>query len=310
MRYRAVEVPGEIVGFATRSSNSGANSFRPVARFHGLDGVTRYVEGTVGSSSPLGSAGDRVTVRVDREDPAKAALGSRLSWIVGAVIAAMGLASCLVFFATFRFSLFSLAGAAFVLGAVAWKIHGAWRKKPLSMQEWKDYKRKLLAPSVYTEETASEIPWADEGRLRSAQRTQQKTNRIAAPVLLVGGIGLAALGIHLYQKTTSFLATAKSARGVVTGLEASRSSESDTWAPVVEFDHQGSKYRFTDTVGANPPSYRRGDQARVLFDPSAPANARIDRGRWNRVIPLLVAAFGALLFVAGLAVLRSPADVR
>jgi len=309
-RYRAVEVAGEIVGFSARSSNSGGSSFRPVARFEAFDGAIRYVVGAVGSSSPLGSVGDRVTVLVDRADPAKAALKSRLSWVVGAVIALMGLASCLVFFAAFRISAFSLVGAAFVLGALAFKLYGARRKKPMSMQEWKDYKSRLLAPAVFTEETKSQIPWAEPARLQSAHHVQRKTSRIAAPVLLAAGIGLLALGIHLYQNATLFLATAQSARGVVVDLEPSRTSDDDTWVPIVEFEHEGRTYRFTDSVGSNPSSYRRGDRTRVLYDPSRPANARIDRGIWNRVIPLLIAGSGALLCVACLVVWQSAREDR
>jgi hypothetical protein len=38
---------------------------------------------------------------------------------------------------------------------------------------------------------------------------------------------------------------------------------------------------------------------KVLYDPDGPRNARIDRGRWNLAIPLLVSAVGALLCSLG-----------
>jgi len=38
----------------------------------------------------------------------------------------------------------------------------------------------------------------------------------------------------------------------------------------------------------------------VLYDPANPKDARIDRGRWNKAIPLLIGGFGALLCMLGL----------
>jgi hypothetical protein len=217
----------------------------------------------------------------------------------------MGLASCGVFFAVFRVSALSVLGALFVLGLMAWKLSGAWRKTPMSMQQWMDYKRQILVTKVLAEEDKAQIPWADLDALRAARHKQRRTNRVASPVLLVAGIGLLFLGAHLYQKTAHFLASAVPARGVVVSMEVNDSGEDTTWSPVVEFDHQGRRYRFKDSVGSNPASYRRGDQARVLYDPSRPNDARIDRGHWNRTIPLLIAVFGAVLCIAGLAVLRT-----
>ena len=87
------------------------------------------------------------------------------------------------------------------------------------------------------------------------------------------------------------------AQGVVVDLAVSHSSSGDghTYAAVVEFKVDGSTYRFTDSVGSNPPMHHRGDSVAVLYDPDRPRHARVDRGAWNRLLPTLVGGFGALL---------------
>ena len=70
-----------------------------------------------------------------------------------------------------------------------------------------------------------------------AARNQQKANRYAIPILLLAGVGLVLLGGHLHRRTTLFLERAVRGSGTVVELVASSSSDSVTWAPVVEFEH-------------------------------------------------------------------------
>jgi hypothetical protein len=126
------------------------------------------------------------------------------------------------------------------------------------------------------------------------------------PVLVLAGVGLVFLGAHLHRKTGLFLERAVGGSGVVVHLAANDSSDGVTWAPVVEFEHEGQRYRFKDSISSNPPSYRSGETVRVLYDPSKPADARIDGGIWNQGIPVLVGAFGALLCSLGVWMLFRP----
>jgi Protein of unknown function (DUF3592) len=294
-RRGAWPVPATVIGFSTGERDGYYHS---VAEYVGPDGVTRYIEGSLGSSAPLASVGDIVTVLVKAAEPEQAVLQSALSYVVGAVIGAMGLASCAVFFATFRGTPFSIGGAAVVSVLAAYKVVGSLRSKRISLQEWRD-KRKALRPRVFTEATKSAIRWAHPAALDAAILKQRKANRFAAPILLLGGVGLVVLGAHLHRSTSTFLAKAAHAPGRVVGLAVNHSTDNDTYSPVVEFEALGHTYRFKDSIGSSPPSYRRGDEVAVLYDPDQPRNARIDRGRWNKAMPLLVSAFGALLCSLG-----------
>jgi len=136
--------------------------------------------------------------------------------------------------------------------------------------------------------------------VRTAIAKQQKVNRIVLPILVLAGVGLLFLGVHLHKKTGEFLAKAVRAPGVVVEMATNHSSDgADTYAPVVDFEHQGRKYTFKDTISSNPPSFRRGEAVGVLYDPDQPRDARIDRGRWNKAVPILIGGFGALLCLIG-----------
>jgi len=108
---------------------------------------------------------------------------------------------------------------------------------------------------------------------------QQKVNRFVSPSFFLQAVGLLFLGAHLHQKTAEFLARAVRAPGSVVQLATNHSSDgADTYAPVVEFEHQGRKYTFKDSISSSPPSYRRGDAVGVLYALIVRADARIDRG--------------------------------
>jgi uncharacterized protein DUF3592 len=203
---------------------------------------------------------------VDAVDPGKAVLQSRVSMILGIVLASMGLASIFVFWITFRLSLFSLAGAAIVLGGIGLKAGKAWRKPPLSMKEWREYKSQMFSPRVFTDQSRDQIPWADSGRLAASIASQSRSNRFAIPLLLVVGVGLGVLSYHFCAKTGAFLANARRTKGSVVELRESDSSDaSSTYAPVVEFkDEQGGAHTFVDSLSSSPPSYRVGEAVGVL----------------------------------------------
>ena len=140
----------------------------------------------------------------------------------------MGLISCVVFFATFRSTSLSIAGALGVVTWAAFKLRGSLRDKPMSLQAWRQYKNEAL----------------------------------------------------------------------------SQSTDSNAYAPVVEFEHAGKKHSFKDSIGSDPPSYRIGQGVAVLYDPADPREARIDRGRWNKAVPILIGGCGALSVLLGLWILR------
>src|SRR5438067_2000948 len=100
-------------------------------------------------------------------------------------------------------------------------------------------------------------------------------------VLFLGVGGLfSLLGVAWAASTRRFLRRAARAAGVVVGHER-RVSEDEEGAstlfyPVVEFDDKaGRRRRVTLGVGSNPAGFAEGARVTVLFDPEAPADARL-----------------------------------
>jgi hypothetical protein len=300
VRKGALRTPGRIAGFSLSKDSSGEKSFHAVITFSGLDGCQRYLVSQVGSSSPIGRTGDAVNVLLRRDDPESAALHSPLTWVLGAAIGLMGAACCAAFLLTFRADALSVALSLAVTLAGAWKLKGALRERPLSWRAWREYKDQALRAKVYTEERKREIAWADEAAVTASVRARERAYRFARPLLIAAGLGLLLLGGHLYHRTKLFLAGAVATEGRVVGLEPVDSSDGTTYAPVVEFRRGDAAVRFRDTVSSDPPSYRIDDRVPVLFHPTGAPDARIDRGRWNLGLPVLLAGSGATLLLLGL----------
>ncbi len=89
----------------------------------------------------------------------------------------------------------------------------------------------------------------------------------------LSGLALLIGGVLMYQNTAAFAKIAEKAPGKV--IEVVR--RDTTYVPVVEFytpDHQ--RFEHISSTGANPPSWKVGDTATVLYDPKDPMQAEID----------------------------------
>ena len=82
---------------------------------------------------------------------------------------------------------------------------------------------------------------------------------------------------------------------------------------MVEIDHGNgfvTRYGHLSAIDVHVgQTLKIGQTVGVLYDPGHPREARIDRGRWNKAMPILIGAFGALLCLLGLWILkrRAPA---
>jgi Protein of unknown function (DUF3592) len=292
-----------VIGFSNgRSKDRTSPSFYSVAEYVGSDGRKYYVEGSVGSSVPLHTVGDPVTVLVRPTQPETALVKSSLSYVLGIVLALMGLACTTVFWFMFQASTYSLVTAVVIAGVLALKIKGAWRKQPLSLEAWREYKKQVLSPRVFTDESKEQISWADPVNVAAALRNQEKSRSVAVPVLFLLGFGLMFGGYHFYEKTEAFLKRADHTSGQVVDLRQNDSADdATTYAAVVEYsDHQGANHKFVDSFSSNPPSYRPGQTVNVLYNRENPLEAQIDRGRANYWLSILLGFAGVMFTLLGL----------
>lgn len=108
-------------------------------------------------------------------------------------------------------------------------------------------------------------------------------------------------GFHAYS-SWQLVNEGGSAIGTVVRLEESESNEGGTvYSPVVEFTANGQTHSFESGNASDPPDYEVGDEVKVLYDPAAPNEARIESFAelWLMPILLIPAMLLGMLIVNG-----------
>ena len=88
--------------------------------------------------------------------------------------------------------------------------------------------------------------------------------------------------------------------GTVVRLEESSSSEGGccVYSPVVEFESNGQTYSFEGDNASDPPAYETGEVVNVIYDPSDPSSAQINKWSERWLFPIIIIPamiFGALI---------------
>lgn len=131
-----------------------------------------------------------------------------------------------------------------------------------------------------------------------------RTISIVKYAFTVVGLGMLVGSFFIYQNTQYFLNDALTTEGTVIELVRSRSSDSTTYRPVVEFKtHGGSKVEFTSSSGSNPPSYSKGEVVEVLYQESSPEQAKINGffSLWGA--STILGGLGAVFFLVGISII-------
>jgi len=107
-----------------------------------------------------------------------------------------------------------------------------------------------------------------------------------------------------YTQSRKFIDHSTGAKGVVVDLSLSRSSSSSTpgsvYYPIVRFKTaKGEEVEFRGDVGSNPPSYRKGEEVQVRYDPKDPYHASIDSFFALWFFPLLLSGMGVIFGILG-----------
>ncbi|NOZ10186.1 MAG: DUF3592 domain-containing protein [Gammaproteobacteria bacterium] len=114
------------------------------------------------------------------------------------------------------------------------------------------------------------------------------------------GLGMLVGAYYLYQNTQSFLESAVATNGTVVKLVRSKSNNSTTYAPVVQFKtEKGELVEVTSSTSSNPPGYSRGENVEIFYLPSSPQRAKINGffSLWGAA--LIVGILGGVFFSVG-----------
>jgi Protein of unknown function (DUF3592) len=128
------------------------------------------------------------------------------------------------------------------------------------------------------------------------RQTQFHNVKLAVPVLVLLAVILACAGTYQSMKLSRLEATGLRAPGEVVRLQRDSSGD-EVYYAVVRFRTEKKRpIEFKDSMGSNPPSYRRGDKVTVLYLADNPREAMIDRGFWwNWAMPALLFLGAALM---------------
>lgn len=131
-----------------------------------------------------------------------------------------------------------------------------------------------------------------------------RTISIVKYAFTMGGLGMLIGAFFIYKNTQDFLKDALTTEGTVIELVRSRSSDSTTYRPVVEFKTQGgSRVEFTSSSGSNPPGYSKGEVVEVLYQESSPEQAKINGffSLWGA--STILGGIGSVFFLVGISII-------
>lgn len=288
-RVHAIRAAGTIIGVLNQSG-----AYVPVYRYKSPDGQFHEAKSDTGSGSIRGKeTGRTVPLMISAHNPNEAReAGNHLLDIIGVVVCVPGVwlgYTALTAFPITRMTWFM--GLAFLIYA-AERLHGIFVPKGqrISVAEWK---AQHSFGDTATIDLSNVKPVESLGIVSGPSQTTQFVNsRLTIPLLAFFSVGLlfgaGYESLILYQLETSGMR----APGEVVRLVEQSSSGTNggyTYYPVVRFRTAGNRtVEFKDSVGSNPPTRRPGDPATVLYLPSTPSEAIIDRGFLNFVIPALL----------------------
>jgi hypothetical protein len=78
--------------------------------------------------------------------------------------------------------------------------------------------------------------------------------------------------------------------GVVVRLDEQSDAEGGccTYVPIVEFEAGGNTYSFDGDTASDPPQYEVNEEVSVLYDPSDPNTAQIDKFSERWLMPIIL----------------------
>ena len=291
-RTHAFRAVGTIIG--VMSSNG---MFCPVYRYTAPDGQTHVAKSQATSNWARGKETGRVVpLIISSRNPARVReANSYFLDILGLVLFACGLGLGYIVLAAYPITLMTWI-MAFAL--VVFLVERGYRIVRKGNPAFVQRKQREAIPIDLADVKPIEqiLAGADH------RQTQFHNVKLAVPVLVVLAVILACAGTYQGMKLSRLEATGLRAPGEVVRLQRDGAGD-DVYYAFVRFRTENKRtIEFKDSVGGNPPSYRRGDKVTVLYLADNPREAMIDRGFWgNWAIPVLL-FLGAALMV-GLLVL-------
>ncbi|MEW6443233.1 MAG: DUF3592 domain-containing protein [bacterium] len=134
-----------------------------------------------------------------------------------------------------------------------------------------------------------------------------KVLRIVGVIFGAAGLVLLASAAVTYNSTRGFVAASALATGTVVDLVLDSGGSGSVYFPVIRFAAaNGEPVEFRSDFGSNPPSFGKGEQVQVRYDPAHPSHASVDSFSSLWFLTILFSGMGSVFACAGAAMLLVP----
>ncbi len=302
-RLHGYRTLGTIVGVIPNG-----NGYFPVYRYTLPDGQTHLAKSNTGSSSTSGKeTGRTVPLLVSAHDPNDAQPANNYVFdVIGLVLFAAGIGLAYVALTAYpitKMTWIMAIGMSVYLAERGYRAFMPRGQRP-SLAQWRQL-RQLGQPAV----DLADVKPIESLVSAQSQQKQARNSRLIVPLLVVFAAILFAVGGYESLRISRLESVGLRAQGEVVRLKAESGSGSHaTYYPIVRVLLSNNSYfEFKDSIGSNPPGYRRGDQVTVLYLANDPqGSAMIDRGVYrNWAIPVVVFLFGGIAMLILVSLRRS-----
>ena len=303
-RSKAVHVAGIIAGVRHKG-----NVYYPVYRYQMPDGRTLESTSDIGSSGFAGKeTGRMVPLLVFENDPTSARASGNIAFgIVDTVLTLLGLFIIYISFTRYPVTRMSVFMAIAMFCYSGMKLQGILIPKGqrLSLATWKAAMKKKHETEMQDlpVQRIEDLVGTDDMKKKLAQQAQNV--KTVGPLLLAAGALMIWGGVHVGNKLENLLQFGVAAKGHVVSMDSGASSGDTVYYPVVSFtDPGGHAFQFKDPTGESPPEFQAGDEVGVIYLPSDPKDAIIDRGIFNYLGPVLLLLLGTVFSIVGITMMR------
>lgn len=287
-----------------RASNNthkyNSEMYYPVFEYVDRNGQRQTAYSPSGSNMILNKIpGSEVTLFVRPKTPNEAVRAGYFSLILGLILLIPGGFMSYMGFRNFEINLVSVVMFFGMIAFVGYRIFSKFENvDEVAKKAWQEKQKNR--PSRLRREHLPELG-VDEVRHRV--NYHDKISRQTSYVFGIVAIGLLVGSFIWAQNYSEFASMSYSTTGYVEDITTRRNrSSSDhqvTYYSQVRFvAADGRRYKFRDDVGSSVKMHEIGQEVKVLYDPSSPRDAIIDRGILNYLPQLGMAFFGGLLLLS------------
>lgn len=301
-RRRARRVQARVVGMiGNKNSKTGQGAYTPVYEYTTETGERLQVKASSSGSLAKYMPETYRDVLVDPEDPYDVRGPVPVGMIAGFVIAATGGGLFTISYSVNENVLLVALVAALLLVFQGARLFARHRRDiPMAREMFREKLRTRKKEKYGGDYAHRVLSYEDHV---AALRRQDKSAKIWMPVIIVIGAGLLAFGIWRGQNLATLMDQGLRTDGKIVRIESERGSGPDSnimYYSIAAFKtSDGRTMEFRDSIGASHAIDKKGDGVKILYMPSAPEDAMIDRGLWNWALPGGSAVLGFLLLWLG-----------